>query len=196
MDSLIQRIQKREVPDSLLLTSETKPKTLAETLKQKGIHLNDNGLCMVYHMEVLFAVKEKTCEVIKVECIEDLAQWATIINTALFECELLSLDQYKDLFQCENMRFYLAKKDGVAVSACFTVHDGCFGDLDMVATLSPYRRQGIASYMIQQAMNDLYSEGIEWISLRAEVDGIALYKKIGFEEVCKRISAEYVGALR
>lgn len=192
---LVSRIKSKEVPNSLLITSETKPTNVCSVLKNNGFSLDDSGLCMVYEMTSKFAETENEIEIVRVDNRIDLEKWVHVINTALFECELLSIEQYEDIYNCENMSFYLAMKNGIAASACFTVHDGNYADLDMVATLNEYRRKGIASELVRHSMNDLYESGISLISLRAEVGGIELYKRIGFEEVCKRISAEYIESI-
>lgn len=189
--NLVNRIKNSEIPNSLLITSETAPKNICSVLKNNGFSIDDRGLCMVYEMTSKFAETEKDFEIVRVNSRTNIEEWSYIINTALFECELLSVDQYEDIYRNKNVSFFLAKKNEKAVSACFTIHNGTYADLDMVATLSTYRRRGIASALVKHAMNDLYEFGVSSVSLRAEVGGIDLYKRIGFEEVCKRISAEY-----
>jgi predicted GNAT family acetyltransferase len=61
--------------------------------------------------------------------------------------------------------------------------------LEMVATLKEYRRKGYASALISRALMDLQQKGIKTISLRAEADGVGVYKKLGFKECFKRIVA-------
>lgn len=63
--------------------------------------------------------------------------------------------------------------------------------LEMVATLEEYRRKGAATATIDKALLDLRQKGVKTVSLRAETDGIQVYKRPGVKECFVRIVAAY-----
>ncbi len=67
--------------------------------------------------------------------------------------------------------------------------DGDTSVLEMVATLSEYRRKGYASLMIDKALMNLKQKCMKTVSLRAEADGVGVYKRLGFKECFKRVVA-------
>lgn len=193
LGEIVEKIEEGLLPDSFLLTHNTRPENLSELLKEIGFELDYSGLCMVMDLKDLkYTIgKSETGSVHEVNNIESLRHWVHIINTALFGFEIMSLEQFYDIFSLKNTRFYLCCYDNVPASACFTIRDGEVGDLDMVATLSNYRKKGLASQIVKRALHDLSISDVKTVSLRAEVDGISLYNRIGFKEYCKRITATY-----
>ena len=59
----------------------------------------------------------------------------------------------------------------------------------MVATLKEYRRKGVATATIDKALIDLHKKSIKTISLRAETDGINVYRRMGFKKCFVRTVA-------
>lgn len=194
VDVLVNQIRDKEIPDSFLITPNTKPENLVEMLSDRGFEADDSGLCMAMDLInlKLNEISSDNIEVQEVKDTDNLREWVHIINTALFECEIMSFDKFYDIYKIENTRFYLGYYDNIPASACFTIYDGIVGDLDMVATLSRYRNKGLASLTINKALRDLAELGVKTVSLRAETGGIELYKKLGFKEYCKRISVSEV----
>ncbi|WBW95633.1 GNAT family N-acetyltransferase [Oceanirhabdus sp. W0125-5] len=193
LDDIVNKIRGKEIPDSFLITPNTKPANLVDLLVQRGFEVDTSGLCMAMDLCDLKSNKMSSdkIEVREVKDDKSLKEWVHIINTALFQSEIMSFEQFYDIYNLDNTRFYLGLFEGVPVSACFTIYDGIFGDLDMVATLKNYRNKGLASLTIDRALRDLDDLGVKTVSLRAETGGIELYKKIGFKEYCKRVSVSY-----
>jgi len=135
--------------------------------------------------------KEKGFERIFLVNIEknQFADWLNIVNTAFFQCELVTLDQFNDVLKLDNTNFYLGLLNGKPVTTCMTTSEDDTSVLEMIATLKEYRRKGFASVVIDRALIDLRQLGIKTISLRAEADGVGVYKKLGFKDCFKRIVA-------
>lgn len=190
MDEIVNKITAKELPDSFLITPNTKPGNLVELLVQRGFEVDTSGLCMAMDLEEFKSNRliSKSILVEEVKDSESLREWVKIINTALFECEIMSFEQFFDIYKLDNTRFYLGLYEDIPVSACFTISDELVGDLDMVATLKKYRNKGLASLTINKALVDLAESGVKTVSLRAETSGIELYKRIGFKEYCRRVS--------
>lgn len=194
LDDIITRMKSGEMPNSFLITPNTVPLNLLERLIEKGFIIDTSGSCMAMDIIDIRALDNPTDKVKVIEVTNEalLRHWVHIINTALFECEIMSFDQFRDIYDQENTRFYLTLYDDVPASASMTISEELVADLDLVATLKDYRKKGLASLSINRALLDLKDAGIETVSLRAEPDGIGLYKKMGFKAYCKRISASYV----
>ncbi len=180
-----------KLPDCFLMTSSTTPVNLPELLQEKGFDLDTSGLCMAMELENT-AVNDSDAPALQIVELSDetrLPQWRQIVSIALFGCELLTLEQLQDIYRQSSTRFYMALYDGVPVSACMTIAERDTATLELVATLREYRKRGIATALIQKALCDLKHAGIKVVTLRAETDGIGVYQKIGFREVCRRTVA-------
>nr|WP_303740842.1 GNAT family N-acetyltransferase [Lutispora saccharofermentans] len=127
--------------------------------------------------------------VLKLEKDELLPEWVKIVNEGLFGCELITVDQFTDIFELGNVHFYIGLLNNIPASACMTIKDSDTSVLEMVATLEQYRHKGLATAVINKALDDLKKSGIKTISLRAEKDGVNLYKHLGFKDCFKRIVA-------
>lgn len=188
---MISYIKAGVMPDSMLITPGTIPANLAEMLSSKGFSIDASDPCMLLELSD-FNYQQNMNECIGVSVLENdelLHQWVKIVNEALFGYEIISLDQFKDVFELENTHFYLGLLKGIPASACMTITDGDTSVLEMVATLEQYRHNGLASATISKALDDLKKLDIKTISLRAEADGVNLYKQLGFKECFKRIVA-------
>jgi len=191
IQQMISYIKAGFLPDSMLITPNTEPENLAEVLSQKGFSIDTSGSCMMMKIEdyVSQVPYSPNIEVINVCDKEQLRTWVDIVNVALFGCELATVEQFNDILNLENTYFYLGKLDGKAVTACMTITCDDTSVLEMVATLKEYRRKGLAGITIDKALTDLKEKGVGTISLRAETDGINLYRRMGFKECFVRTVA-------
>lgn len=192
IEELTTFIKAGEIPDSFLLTPNSKPKNLTDLLEEKGFNIDTSGLCMAMDLVELkpFQHEISDFEVIKFKDVSALRNWVDIINTDLFGFQIMTFEQFYDIYNLDNTQFYLGLYNGIPVSTSMTISKGKIAVLEMVATRKDYRKKGFALAVINEALFDLQKRRIETISLRAEPDGINLYKKIGFKEYCKRIVAQ------
>jgi len=170
VQQMISLIKAGIMPDSMLIMPNTKPFNLAEILSSKGFIINDNDPCMMMYLNDYESIKQEYAgfEVLRITEKNQLADWLNIVNTALFQCELVTLDQFYDVLKLDNTYFYLGLLDGKPVTTCMTITEDDTSVLEMVATLKEYRRKGFASVLIDRALIDLRQLGIKTISLRAE----------------------------
>ena len=134
-------------------------------------------------------IAQNNITALKITNNEELRTWLNIVNIALFECEIVSFEQIYDVCNLHNTSFYLGLFDGKPATACMTITEGDTSVLEMVATKREYRRKGLAKAVINRALLDLKQNGILTTSLRAESEGIGVYKKLGFKDCFKRIVA-------
>jgi len=193
IQEMITAIKAKILPDSMLITPKTKPADLAEILSQKGFIINDSDPCMMMYLGDYKNINSECADftISNVVGKESLMEWLKIVNVALFGGELVTLEQFVDILKLNNTHFYLGLINGIPVTACMTIIDGDTSVLEMVATLEKYRRKGFASTVIDKALTDLREKGVKTISLRAEADGVGVYKRLGFKEYFKRVVASY-----
>ena len=89
IQQMISYIKARIMPDSMLITANTKPANLAELLSQKGFSIDNSGSCMMMEIDdyVSKIPYSKNISVINVCDVKQLKKWLDIINAALFGCE-------------------------------------------------------------------------------------------------------------
>jgi GNAT superfamily N-acetyltransferase len=78
-------------------------------------------------------------------------------------------------------RIYLAEVDGQPAAAMALLPQGEIAGLYHVATLSAYRRQGIAGRMIVQGLQEAQQQGARLAVLTATPEGEHLYEELGYE---------------
>lgn len=79
-------------------------------------------------------------------------------------------------------RGWLALWEGLPVAALEIFHTRAVAGVYSVCTLRPYRRRGIASALLRVALGRARAEGAELAVLQAAPDGLAVYRRLGFEE--------------
>ena len=193
IQQMISYIRAGIFPDSILITPNTQPDNLAEILSQKGFSIDTSGSCMLMQVDDYVAQNAypTNIKVLNVATEDHFQTWLGIVSAALFGCELVTMDQFTDIFNLENTYFYLGMLNAKAVTACMTIMQEDTSVLEMVATLEEYRRKGVATATIDKALLDLRQKGVKTISLRAETGGIQVYKRLGFKECFARTIAAY-----
>jgi GNAT superfamily N-acetyltransferase len=83
------------------------------------------------------------------------------------------------------LRNYLARLDRTVVGAgTFVLSDGVVGVWN-VATLPDYRRQGIATALMQRGLRDAYADGATASTLWSSKSGYRLYERLGYQPVTR-----------
>jgi GNAT superfamily N-acetyltransferase len=192
LDEIMDLIKAQVIPNTFLLSPKSSPPDIASILVERGFEIDTSGLCMAMDLSELENIKRYggPISVCEVDDVDTFQQWVHIAFTALIGSELMSIDQLCDIFCLPDTHFYLASMNGIPASTCMTISSGEIADLDWVATLEPYRRQGLATSVITKALIDLHDAGVKTVSLRAEPAGISFYKRIGFKAYCNRIVAQ------
>lgn len=185
---LVSYIKAGIMPDSILITPNTIPINLSQILADKGFYVDDSDPCMMLEVNDFKPQKnqKENITTIKLENDELLPEWVKIVSHGLFGFELIALDQFKDVFKLDNTHFYIGLLNNVPASACMTITEGDTSVLEMVATLKQYRHNGLATAIINKALEELKELNIKTISLRAEKDGVNLYKRLGFKACFNR----------
>ena len=91
---------------------------------------------------------------------------------------------------------FAAEEDGKIISIAFLLilekpanprfPHGHVGNIMNVYTVAEKRRQGIAGNVIKQIMDFGKTQNLDFLELKAAPMGYPLYKKLGFEDACRR----------
>lgn len=84
---------------------------------------------------------------------------------------------------CDDLRFYLASREGRPVSVLLTVIEQSTLGIYGVATLPAERRRGSSTALLAHVVEEGWAEGAETVTLQALTGSYAqsLYEKLGFE---------------
>jgi len=191
LTEIISGIEDGKIPHCFLITDQTRPTNLPEVLKKMGFTIDASGLCMVMDLASTDFPQEipDNIRIVRVSNNEQLMHWSQIVNMALIGTEIMSTKQFNDIYKLGNTCFYMAYYNNIPASTCMTIYENDLATLEAVSTLPIYRRRGLATAIIKKALSDLPELGVKTVSLRAESDGISIYKKIGFSVHCKRLVA-------
>lgn len=91
---------------------------------------------------------------------------------------------------------FIAVEDSKIVSTVFMIifekpagpsfMTGKIGNIINVYTLPEYRKKGIASQLVQMALDEAKNNNVSYVELKASMMGESVYKKIGFKEEVMR----------
>ena len=192
---LVQLIKQNKAPTGILLSPNSKPNNIADILPNYGFTVDYNtGSVMILNLTDKFNYSRLNSLLIRrVTSTEELKHFASIVNGALFKEQLFSYEQYLDLFNLNNTYFYLAYYNNQPVATCLLIAEQDLVTVEFVSTLKEYRNRGIATAITGFTLNEAKNLGITIAVLRAEKEAINVYKRVGFQEVYKRIVASYGG---
>lgn len=187
---IIAQIKADRIPSRFLIMPNTLPSNLKDILEEKGFNIDISGLCMVKDLnDCNIDNANKEFSIVKVKNKDELKHWVHIVNTALFGYAIMNFEQFYDIFDLDYTNLYILYYKNSPVSVCMSIADNEIASLEMVATVKEHRKKGYATAIMGKALTDLKKNGVKTVSLRAEPDGISIYKKIGFKEYCKRVVA-------
>ena len=102
-------------------------------------------------------------------------------------------DYFKKHIPLNDVIVFIVKENQEIASAAFLlIHEqpanlsfitGVKGTLINVITYPPYRRQGLATMVIKQIIQEAAGLGVSSIDLMATEAGFEVYKKLGFEKI-------------
>jgi len=121
---------------------------------------------------------------------QELGAWAKVAGRGTGFSEsaqsaLVELQHRVGLNMGAHVRFYLGSLDGVPVaSSTMVLHSGVAG-IYAVATLPEARRQGIGAAMTYLPLLEARELGYRIGTLQASEMGYPIYRRMGFQDVCK-----------
>ncbi len=196
LKALGEQIRKGEAPQMWLVTPDSTPADIIEIMEQNGFeNLSGDGdePAMLLRKKDFRPYTDGDSRIVcrKISSKEDFKSWIDVVNTALHGWEMIDAEHYFTWVKDDCINIYLAELDGVAVATCLTIQDKNTSSLEFVSTLELYRRQKAASLLSSYAINDLFNNGAETVTLSACGDSLKLYKGLGFKKYFSNIIVKY-----
>jgi Predicted acetyltransferase involved in intracellular survival and related acetyltransferases len=90
--------------------------------------------------------------------------------------------------QCRNMCAFMRRFeavadqeiDGIPVSTAATIRTGSTASLEFISTLKEHRRQKAAITLCSRAVEALFDNGVETVTLSGSSEAVPLYERLGF----------------
>jgi len=119
-------------------------------------------------------------EIVNLNQLEDLQQWANIISTELIAPTQFDRALIKNLMTQPGVGVFLLKHEGVGISTILVYESEYSTGLYMIATVQTARRKGFAHLLIEQILLQMAQQSKKPIILHATQKGEGLYAKLGF----------------
>lgn len=164
------------------------PGTIDELLSLDG---EDAGVLPVMALDVRryrpIARPESPLRITQLPAGADLAESVGVFSTPMG----LSTEDRRSLTEIDAGRAYspdaltrfVGVLDGRIVATTELLVTGPVGGLYAVATLEAYRRRGIATAMVDAAIQHAAASGVPVVTLHASDVGVPVYERLGFQEV-------------
>ena len=171
------------LPFQWWLTPNDSPPMLARELRRLGMYPWGNAVAMALPLDgwtpPTRVRQHPQVSVRQVPFQDEPGRWRALEVI----CKVFSVAKVPMARWCTiNPRFhiYLAELEGRPAAAMALLHAGEAAGLYHVATLSQFRRQGIAARMIVQGLQDAAAEGARLAVLTATPEGQPLYESLGY----------------
>lgn len=117
-----------------------------------------------------------------VKTVEEFGIWADICNSVLHGgYPIIHRLNHFDICKNGIMTGYIGYYQGKPVAVSAILNDNDISSLEFVATLSDFRKNGLARALCQKAVDDTFANGAKIITTRAFVNAKNLYKSLGFQ---------------
>lgn len=192
VDSVQSKINERGAPALWWLGPQSTPENLGGLLEQYGLQHVGETPGMAVDLAVL-TFTPKTIEnfrIEKVTNVERQALWAQIaaIGTGFSDTATHEMAQVEATLidpQYKAQHRYIGFLDGVPVASSALVLDSGVAGIYAVATIPEARRKGIGEIMTVVPLREAKQMGYHIGILQASSMGYPIYKRIGFQDVCK-----------
>jgi ribosomal protein S18 acetylase RimI-like enzyme len=163
-----------------------------EILENAGMRLITQIPCMAadFNIKTLNDKTPDEATVSEVKDTNDLLVWADISFRG-FQMPERTREQYNKFilsFQRGNkkaQKLFLAHIDGKPVATSLLFTDKDTAGIYYVATLPEYRNRGMGHYITLAAMRAAKDAGYNDVILQATPAGAKVYRRIGFQEICR-----------
>ena len=158
---------------------------------ETGILLKKNGLREINQWSGMALTKDTfkpttkvntQIVVKKITTIAELSAWVEVLNQELFSGQQAEKELFEKVFTNQQFNFYGAyfNNELVGTLLSFYIEKSC--GLYLIATKKSFRKQGIATNLVQHSIHDAFEIGKSNIVLQASKAGENVYKNVGFEK--------------
>lgn len=191
IDALVDRYKERNVPQLWIVHPSSRPSDLAARLQRRGLHEIEVVPGMARLLEDLpeppptphgLEISEAVTEQDRKE-VYDLAAWRWGVPDEHRPLLYKIIDTFNPGGHGSNTRFWLAWKDGKAVSKIGLYNGSGSAGIYAVVTLPEVRGMGIASILMDVAMKAARDMGHQLCVLDSSPPAEKLYQRLGFVTV-------------
>ena len=186
IDDAIRLFRDKEFDCVFTLSPLDQPADLGERLVARGFKHDTLASAMVY---VPPAEKPQSASAAQVEVSNEAEYdtWADVMCRSFDHPQTMAGAGRAALIG-PGVRRLLARVKGVPAGTTLLCSQFGMGNIDLVGTLPEFRRQGVASALLTQAISDSQSLGNRWTTLEATTgsDAARLYEKYGFRTAYHR----------
>jgi hypothetical protein len=183
--------REKNVPLGWYICRDTRPKDFVKILEAHGFTSRGDAPGMAIDLQAMNESEPvpEGLKIIEVKDNKTLKEWCHVV-CAGFGAPPHAEPTFVKLFQTElaykqPMKFYLGLFDGQPVSSSMSfLAEGVVG-IYMVATLPEARKKGAAYAVTQRALREGRAQGYRVGILQASKMGEPVYKRMGFQEVCR-----------
>lgn len=182
--------QQRGLPMRWYIGPSSRPAGLEQGLQCCGLSFGWSGPALAIDLADLRPPQKQpeglVCE--RVESPEALAEWIELwVGGAPREVQqrLDWVYTVSDYGKALDVRLYLGRIEGRAVATAAIFYGSRAAAVKHVSTLPAYQRRGIASALTCYALEDARELGCRYAALTSSPEGYPVYRRLGFEEVCK-----------
>lgn len=192
IDSLQTKIDEQGAPALWWLGPQSTPENLGALLEQHGLQNAGETPGMAVDLAVMNS-KPKTIENFEIEKVSNVEMqglWARIAATGTGFSETIAtgmarLEATLTDPQYKAQHRYIGFFNGTPVATSALVLDSGVAGIYAVATIPDARRKGIGEIMTVKPLLEARQMGFRIGILQASSMGYPIYKRIGFNEVCK-----------
>jgi GNAT superfamily N-acetyltransferase len=193
---MIELIKQGAMPRYILISTISKPDNLVEIFRSRGftVNLDDgSGMAMDLPNSLSGYQAPNPLSVLPVRDESSLATWVEIVNTALFGGELITYEQYYDMYKLKHVAMNLGfVGDTPAATALVIYSDKTrVATVEQISTLEEYRCKGLGTAITMASLQQMYNRGVQTAVLHATKAGERIYRKIGFIDYFGVIEAIY-----
>ena len=181
---IIEKIKLGAAPVRWTLGPVSRPLGLGELLLKHGFARHETRAAMAVEINKKGYVPVPGLEIEVVKNKEVMGLWNAVISEGLFKRPMKPAI-FANVLNEKNVRFYLGRYNGIPAATTMSFLSSGVAGLYCVATLPEFRGRGIGRALTENALLEAKAAGYSTAVLQASQMGEKVYKKIGFEEVCK-----------
>jgi ribosomal protein S18 acetylase RimI-like enzyme len=184
---LVRMIKKGQAPPFLIFRTETASPSFISRLKASGIRQVMQWPGMAAELSQVTGGGIETSHAIRIRKVrkpDEINDWAEIVSMYLFNHEKLDIRSLTTLARGPNCCLYTAFSGNIPAGTLLSYGDKGVLGLYMLVVMPECRKKGIAGNLLQEALRDARGEGFKYAVLEATMQGLSLYRNMGFKEYC------------
>jgi len=191
LDKLADDVRRERMPALWIIPPDSTPPDLSAMLKARGFRDISDPQRPEYGLALELAEAPKALPVpegvgvMQVCTPEDFSLWIDTVNKALYGWPMLDADNYRHMFEAEDVALYLSLFYGEPAGTAAAIRSGSSATLEFVSTLAGFREKGVATAVCAHALSGLFNEGVRLVTLRAGFEAAGLFRQLGFREYFK-----------